>query len=184
MRGSGLAALFLLLILAAALSTCSAKPASLEWPRGSAVPAVNYNQLVLMVDSVSEISEANATGILTLRVLDSNGTAVQNATVFAFSSEEVVFETIKQWADRDGVVRFAFRTLVEPYSGMAVIASAMKLNHTEISILVPIVQEVCEPPAPEVAGSPDDPADSAAIAVAAAVGIISMALYAYWNRGM
>ncbi|MFH0815259.1 MAG: hypothetical protein V1934_00355 [Methanobacteriota archaeon] len=184
MRGSGLAAFLLLLIIAAAAASCSAKPASLEWPRGSTAPAVDYNQLAMSVDSVTDVGGPNTTGVLVLRVVDFNGTAVANATVYAFSSGEVVFDAAKQSTDENGVARFAFSVAVEPYAGMSVIASAMKANHTDASILVPIVEETPEPPVQEEAATPKDGAEGVAMAAAGVVGIISIALYLYWNRGL
>ena len=184
MRGSGIAALLLLLVLAAALSSCSAKPASLEWPRGSTAPAVDYNLLVLKVGSVSDIAAANSSGVLVLKVMDINGTSVPNATVFAFSSEEVVFDAQSAETGSNGTATFAFHVVAEPYEGMAVIASAMKPGCTDASILVQIVEETHELPVTEDTSAPESAAENALTMAALAVGIVSVSLYFYWSRGL
>jgi hypothetical protein len=184
MRGSGLAALAFLLLLSAALPLCSAVPDSVEWPRPSAGPAPQANPLALSIVAITDVGGRNSSGELVLRVLDSNGTAVQNATVFAFSSEEVEFDRCKAATDPEGNARFNFTVVAEPYEGMAAVASAMKSGYADADILVQIVEAAPEPVAEGEASAPRESPDSWVVGIAGAVGAVSFALYLYWKRGM
>ena len=138
----------------------------------------------LGVEEMSRIDSANRGGEVSLRLLDANGTGLENATVFVFSSEEVTFGSAMAQTDEGGRAHFNFTVLVEPYAGMAVVSSAMKPGYENTDVLVYFAGELFETvePAPKDGAEPSDPLGNYVTLAALAAGGVSLALYLYWGR--
>jgi hypothetical protein len=185
MRGLGLVATAsLVLLLSAALPLCSAVPDTVEWPRPSVGTPPKMNAMSLAVAEMTDVGEANVSGALYLKVVDANGTAVGNATVFTFSSEEAEFDRAKAVTGADGLARFNFTLLVEPYAGMSVVASAMKPGYENADVLVYFAGEATVPvePSAEDVRAPSLRAEDIITIAAVAVSSLFAALYIYWSK--